>query len=132
MAEWSGAAMEETDADRTAITSGRYVAGVPATPGAMEMRRAPSPPGPGTNANRSCRSIVRFVATSQPLTTILDTGQRRLGPHGDARVRQRVGVAAGGRIRYHRVLDFVGAERATNKFLCPTPIYVNHTSLLKR
>jgi hypothetical protein len=72
------------------------------------------------------------VATSQPLTTILDTGQRCLDPHGDARVRRCVGGAAGERIRYHRLLDFVGAGRATNTILCPTAIYINHTSLLKR
>jgi hypothetical protein len=33
---------------------------------------------------------------------------------------------------YHRLLDFVGADRAANKIWCPTAIYVNHTSLLKR
>jgi hypothetical protein len=120
MAEWSGA-------NRPATAGGRYVMGAPAMPGAMELPGPRRSAGPGTNANRSCDSFVRFAATSQPLTTILDTGQGCLDRH-----EQCAGVVAGGRIRYHRVLDFVGAGRATNTILCPTAIYVNHTSLLKR
>jgi len=107
-----------------------YVAGAPATPGVMEVRVAPSSAGPlPANTSCSCDSIVSFAATSQPLVTIMDTGPRRLA---DAPARQRVEVVAGGRIVYHRVLDFVGADRATNKIWCPGAIYVNHTSLLKR
>jgi hypothetical protein len=132
MDEWWGAAIDQTAPDRPAATRRRFVTGTPATPGAMQLRCAPSSAGPGTNVNSSCRAIVRFAATSQPLTTILDTGRRCLDPREDARVRQRIEVLAGERIVYHRVLDFVGADRATNKILCPTAIYVNHTSRLKR
>ncbi|MDX6548754.1 MAG: hypothetical protein QOG33_2304 [Gaiellales bacterium] len=110
----------------------KYVAGAPATPGVMEVRGAPSSAGPlRTNTNSSCDSIVSFAATSQPLVTIKDTGQRRLDSRADAPARQRVEIVAGGRIVYHRVLDFVGADRATNKVWCPAAIYVNHTSFLK-
>jgi hypothetical protein len=62
----------------------------------------------------------------------MDTGRRCLDPREDARARQRIEVVVGERIVYHRVLDFVGADRASNKILRPTAIYVNHTSLLKR
>jgi hypothetical protein len=131
MDEWSGAAIDQTARDRAAATRRRFVTGAPATPGGMELRCARSA-GPGTNVNNSCGSIVTFAATSQPLTTIMDTGRRCLDLREDASTRQRVEVVAGERIVYHRVLDFVGADRATNKILCPTAIYVNHTSLLKR
>ena len=111
------------------------MSGAVATPGAIELRRALSShrPGPGTNVNRSCNAIVSFAATSQPLMTIMDTGQRLRPSGGNApRGRQGVEVVAGGRIVYHRPLDFVGADRATNKIWYPEAIYLNHTSLLRR
>jgi hypothetical protein len=132
--EWCGAAFDETVADRFASRR-RFVAGAAATPGAMELRGALSPhrPGPGTNVDRTCDAVVGFASTSQPLMTIMDTGQRLRPSGGDApRGRRGVEVVAGGRIVYHRLLDFVGADRATNKILYPEAIYLNHTSLLKR
>jgi hypothetical protein len=134
MAEWRGGAIDETGAERSATIRRRFVAGAGATPGAMELRRAPSSAGqaPGTNVNRSCDAIVNFAATSQPLMTVMDTGQRCRDSRGDGRERRRVEVVTRARIQYHRVLDFVGADRATNRILCPTAVYVNHTSLLKR
>ena len=135
MVKWSGTTLDERGADRPATTRRRFVSGAAATPGAMELRGALSSDrlGPGTNVNRSCDAIVRFAATSQPLMTILDTAQRLRLSGGDApRGRRGVEVVAGGRIVYHRVLDFVGADRAANKIWCPEAIYLNHTSLLKR